>query len=730
MSILGVDDTLQRFDYTEIIMGVEARVVLYAPDEIEARRAARAAFDRMAQLDAVMSDYRPDSELMRATRAASSGPVAISDDLCRVLVRAQELSEATGGVFDVTIGPLAGLWREARRSGRLPDPDALESARRRVGRELVIIDPDAGMLELTEPGMRLDLGGIGKGFAADEAVAVLAGLGVTRCLVDLGGDIAAAAPPPGTAGWRITLDGDPSVVIELDGRGVATSADTQQFVMIDGTRYSHIVDPRTGLGVTNRLSVTVVAPDAATADALASAVSVLGRDEVVRTRFPQVKVYMTDHAQAPDTRLDWWRAARFGLFIHWGLYAIPAGTWRGRPVGGVGEWIMHHGRIPAAEYETLQGQFNPVRFDARVWARLARRAGMRYVVITTKHHDGFCLFDSAHTDYDIAATPFGRDVMAEIAEAFRGEGLRIGWYHSIMDWHHPDYLPRRPWDERPGTDADLDNYVRHLRSQVTELLTRYGPIDIMWFDGEWEETWTHEHGRALYDLVRGLQADVIVNNRVDKGRGGMEGLTRTGDFAGDFGTPEQQVPATGLPGVAWETCMTMNDSWGYKTDDDNWKSAGDLIRTLVDVASKGGNFLLNVGPTALGEIPAASVERLEAIGRWLDTNGESIYGTSASPFESLPWGRCTQKADHQGATRLYLHVFDPPPDGTLLVPDLANDIRRAYRLADRTPLAAGHDRGGVIVRLPPPSPGPVTVVVLDIDGPPAIAPHHPRLNDK
>lgn len=419
-----------------------------------------------------------------------------------------------------------------------------------------------------------------------------------------------------------------------------------------------------------------------------------------------------------DRRMAWWRQARFGMFIHWGLYAIPAGRWKGQKIPGAGEWIMHTAKIPVAEYELLQKQFNPVKFDARQWVEVARRAGMRYIVITSKHHDGFCLFDSKLTDYDVMGTPFRRDILKELADACHQAGLRICWYHSIMEWHHPDYLPRRPWDPRPGVPADFNRYVEHLKGQVRELLTNYGKIGVLWFDGEWENTWTHEHGKMLYQYVRSLDPEIIVNNRVDKGRRGMAGLTAAGDFAGDFGTPEQEIPATGLPGVDWESCMTMNDTWGYKQDDHNWKSAETLIRNLVDIASKGGNYLLNVGPTAEGLIPEPSVERLARIGRWMETNAEAIHGTSASPFGRLPWGRATQKPG-----KLYLHVFDWPT-GPLQVPGLRNRVQRAYLLADPgRSLEVSSNPLGVWIAVPKQAPDPIaSVVVLEIEGTPDIVP--------
>ncbi|MFH1999395.1 MAG: alpha-L-fucosidase, partial [Planctomycetota bacterium] len=333
----------------------------------------------------------------------------------------------------------------------------------------------------------------------------------------------------------------------------------------------------------------------------------------------------TPSAGIPDPRLDWWREARFGMFIHWGLYAIPAGEWNGET--NHAEWIRTTARIPIEEYDQFVDQFNPVQFDADEWVRIAREAGMKYIVITSKHHDGFCLFDSKYTDYDVMSTPFKRDIMKELADACHRQGMPICWYHSIMDWHHPDYLPRREWETRSAEGADFDRYVTYMKNQLGELVGRYGKIGVLWFDGEWEGTWEHEHGAALYDYVRGLQPDIIINNRVDKGREGMEGMNKSGKYRGDFGTPEQQIPATGLPGVDWETCMTLNGHWGYNKNDHDWKSAKDLIRKLADIASKGGNFLLNVGPTAEGLIPQPSVEPLQAMGAWMKQNGEAIYGT-------------------------------------------------------------------------------------------------------
>jgi alpha-L-fucosidase len=423
-----------------------------------------------------------------------------------------------------------------------------------------------------------------------------------------------------------------------------------------------------------------------------------------------------------DVRMAWWREARFGLFIHWGLYAIPAGEWNGET--NHAEWIRTTARIPLETYDQFVGRFNPVKFDAEEWVRLAKDAGMKYIVITSKHHDGFCLFDSEYTNFDVMSAPFGRDILKELSRACRSAGLKMCWYHSIMDWHHPDYLPRRDWEtDRSTKGADYDRYVRHMKNQLRELVTNYGEIGVLWFDGEWENTWSHARGKDLYDYVRGLQPSIIINNRVDVGRAGMQGLTMAGEYVGDFGTPEQEIPPTGLPGIDWETCMTMNDHWGYNKNDHNWKSSPELVRMLADIASKGGNLLLNIGPTAEGVFPPESIERLRDIGSWMKLNGEAIYGTQSSPFRALEWGRCTQKPV-TGGSRLYLHVFDWPEDGRLVVPGIYNSPRQAYLLSDpeKTRLAVARSEDAILITLPAEAPDPVdTVVVLDIEGRPDIS---------
>jgi alpha-L-fucosidase len=313
-------------------------------------------------------------------------------------------------------------------------------------------------------------------------------------------------------------------------------------------------------------------------------------------------------------------------------------------------------------------------------------------------------------------TPFRRDIIRELAQACRRHGVRLGFYHSIMDWHHPDYLPRRSWEAstRPAAGASMDRYFEYLKTQVTELLTNYGDVAVMWFDGEWESTWNDRYGRELYDLCRRLQPKTIVNNRVANNRGGTmedEGKIRIGDYA----TPEQWIPPKGIALADWEVCMTMNDHWGYNAANHNWKSSTQMVRMLVDIASKGGNYLLNVGPRADGTFPPESVERLKEIGGWMRKNGESIYGTTASPFDPLPWGRVTRKGN-----RLYVHVFEWPKDGRLELPGLATPVRAAHLLGGPT---IKTERAGtnVAMLLPATSPNPAdTVVVLELASAPVV----------
>jgi alpha-L-fucosidase len=430
--------------------------------------------------------------------------------------------------------------------------------------------------------------------------------------------------------------------------------------------------------------------------------------------------------QDHDARMAWWRDARFGLFIHWGLYAVPAGEWNGKfvPPGG-GEWIMHTANIPVPEYEALTKKFNPVKYDPVAWVRLAKEAGMKYIVITSKHHDGFNMFDTKATDYNIVkTTPYGKDVLKPLADECRKQGIHFCVYYSIMDWHHPAQIRDNPNSYNPTKvhPERKAEYIAFMKQQFKELIDDLNP-EVLWFDGQWLTWWTEADAVDIADYLKKLKPTIIFNNRLGTGREGV-GMNELGkrhkEYVGDFDTPEQNIPVAGLPGVDWETCMTMNDTWGFRADDKNWKSPEVLVRQLIDSASKGGNYLLNVGPTAEGEIPAASIDRLEAMGKWMAVNGESIYGSAASPFAAqLAWGRCTQKPG-----KLYLHVFEWPK-GKLVAPGLKSKVQTAYLLSDqsRKPLPIAQNEDGVAITLPETSPDPIaSVVVLTIAGTAEVTP--------
>lgn len=412
----------------------------------------------------------------------------------------------------------------------------------------------------------------------------------------------------------------------------------------------------------------------------------------------------------PDTeRTRWFRDSKFGIFVHWGPYSVI----------GRHEWARHKLQIPQAEYDKFARQFNPVKFDASEWTRLFRSAGAKYMVITSKHHDGFSIYRSRVSDYDMEITPYSGDPLKQLAEAARRDGLRLGFYHSIMDWKHPDYRPLRAW-EHPKTfeqGGDMPRYLEFMRAQLRELLTEFGDVAMVWFDGEWEHKPEEIQADGIYDFIRSLQPNALINDRLYNRRPGNKA---------DFGTPEQFIPATGVTGpdgkpALWESCVTINtDSWGFNKYETEFKTSRDLVRMLVEVVSKGGNLLLNVGPRPDGTIQPEFVDRLQAIGRWMDVNGEAVYETTASPFPRLPfYGRATVK----GST-LFLHVFHWPKDGLLRIPGLNNIVHRAYLLADRTQnLTTRRDQEGIVVQLPPQAPDDTaTVVALQLDGSPQVTP--------
>lgn len=396
-----------------------------------------------------------------------------------------------------------------------------------------------------------------------------------------------------------------------------------------------------------------------------------------------------------DARLTWWRTAKFGMFIHWGLYAVPAGEWKGKQIEGIGEWIMLRARIPVKEYEQLAREFGARRFNAAEWVALAKQAGQRYMVITAKHHDGFCMYKSAHTPYNVVdATPFGRDPMRELADECARQGIKFGFYYSqTQDWRHP-HGDGNDWDYDPAKQ-DFSSYIEsYVKPQVHELLTNYGPIAVIWFDTP--KGITAKQSEELLALVHELQPDCLVCGRV-------------GNAMGDYATTgDNKIPGAAVASD-WETPATINDTWGFKTHDHNWKSEADLVRKLVDIVSKGGNYLLNVGPTADGVIPQPSVDRLRAMGDWLAINGAAVYGTRPGPLQGLAWCRTTSKRG-----KVFLHVFDWPAGGTLRLPLPAP--ARAYLLADkqRTPLAVAADGAGCVIAGPAVAPDVKdTVIVLE-----------------
>jgi alpha-L-fucosidase len=414
----------------------------------------------------------------------------------------------------------------------------------------------------------------------------------------------------------------------------------------------------------------------------------------------------------------WFTEARFGLFIHWGLYALPARH----------EWVKSREQLTDSQYQPYFEHFNPDLYDPAAWARAALGAGMRYFVVTTKHHEGFCLWDSAQTDYKVTNTPCGKDLIRPMVDAFRTEGLRVGFYHSLIDWHHPDYPVDRVHPMRDDPEAreqsksrDVAGYAAYLHAQVRELMSNYGQVDYFFpdfsfpgEDGKGRDDWQSE---ALVKMIRELQPNILINDRLD--------LLDT-SWGWDFRTPEQfgvrDWPQMDGQRVLWETCQTFSGSWGYHRDEATWKSVEQLVRMLIDTVSKGGNLLLNVGPTARGEFDSRALDRLAGIGRWMHTNSRSIYGCTQAPEEYAAPQDC--RLTYSPATnRLYVHVF-AWPCGQLYLDGYAGKVAYAQLLNDgsEVPIAAPsvHQTeydpsaaGAIVLRLPVRKPD-VAVPVIEL----------------
>jgi len=425
---------------------------------------------------------------------------------------------------------------------------------------------------------------------------------------------------------------------------------------------------------------------------------------------------------APDPakakRLEWFRDVKYGMFIHWGLYAIPAGQWNGQRSPGLGEWVMFRSRVPVKEYETLASRFNPVNYHADEWVKLAKDAGMKYIVITSKHHDGFALFKSAASSYNVVdATPFKRDILKELADACARGGIRLGFYYSqSQDWHEPNGAGNE-WDFGPDDKKDYDQYLLgKAEPQIRELLTNYGKVALIWFDTPRMMTGDRPH--RFTRIVRQLQPDTLIDGRL-----GAEGdYTSTGD----------NVIPPNVNGEAWEVPATINHTWGYRTDDTDWKSPGQITFKLLDIVSKGGNYLLNVGPMADGVIPQPSQDILRTVGRWLQANGEAVYGASATPFgEELGEPSARGAKDVRGDTlvhqqiqwrvtakpgKLYFTFFDEPR-APFPLPAMKNSVKRAYYLANRKPVDVKTENGRTLLNIERPILDPMaTVVVVEIEG--------------
>lgn len=441
---------------------------------------------------------------------------------------------------------------------------------------------------------------------------------------------------------------------------------------------------------------------------------------------PVKAIQDTETRAQRNERMAWWRAARFGMFIHWGLYSIPAGTWDGKRIPGIGEWIMNDASIPVADYKALAPQFNPTGFNAHDIVALAKSAGQKYIVITAKHHDGFAMFDSKANDFNIvAATPFKRDPLRELAEECKKQGVKLGFYYSQdQDWTAPGGAAYKTGDHQPPTfhwdPAQNGDFATYLHTkcipQMKELLTNYGDFPVViWFDTPTKDM-TPELAGEIVALLN-QHPNLIWNNRLG------------GGYKGDTETPEQYIPATGYPGEDWESCMTMNDTWGYKSYDTNFKSTETLLRNLIDIASKGGNYLLNIGPDSHGVVPQPEVERLQEVGKWIAVNGEAIYGTQPTLFGSEAGAFSTTEKDDEGKpkfvpawdwrstttpNKIYISIFNWPANNIFHLDKLPRKVKSAYLLADKKNLKLTHTGDGLDIHLPEKALDPIaTVVVLN-----------------
>ncbi|WP_367872486.1 alpha-L-fucosidase [Luteolibacter sp. Populi] len=411
--------------------------------------------------------------------------------------------------------------------------------------------------------------------------------------------------------------------------------------------------------------------------------------------------------QERERTLEQWQDRRFGMFVHWGVYAVPAGFHEGKPVRHLGEWIMRHGKISKEEYAGYAARLAPDGYDPGAWVRLAEEAGMKYMVVTAKHHDGFALFDSAASGWDaVDATPAKKDLLMPLVEECRKKGMPLGYHYSqAEDWWHPGGgISGTSWD--PGQAGSFDSYLAAVAvPQIKELLARYGPVSSFFFD-----TPVNMNASRAVQIEALLPATTLSNDRLFPGS------------TGTFRTYENQLPQRFIPAGPWELCTSCNDTWGYKNNDQHWKGTGELLRTLVETASRGGNFLLNVGPDASGNIPQPAAESLRGIGRWLARNGESIYGTRHSPYNPIPWnGGCTSRSLPSGETVLYAHLFERPGD-QLLLPGLANRLISAKLLPDGADLEFSRQGNSWRIKLPGFDGGKIPTLKITLDGKPVINP--------